>query len=311
MVRQDLILKIDGVVIDMKNIISLSFDDSAGFKSDKINIIAMPDFKRPASYSKVEVIFRSFINDKLKDELNCGWFHIQTINRSNNKSLSFTATGIAFNEKQKEKISKHYNNTKLSSVINIVGDRLGHEVKFQTKDVLIKSLNQTNESDLNFLERISNLYNVLFSIKNDIIYFVNKDDPSLPISRIDISKCSTSSIKHSSKTYYKSCEASFRNIDESKIITIRVGEGKPTIKIQNAFKDKEEAKIKAEAKLNSINKGIVKGSLGLIGQTIYAGAKTELFNTYNKEDDGIYSVESVKHSWSLSTGWTTSVEIEN
>ena len=29
MVRQDLILKIDGVVIGMKNIISLSFDDSA------------------------------------------------------------------------------------------------------------------------------------------------------------------------------------------------------------------------------------------------------------------------------------------
>jgi len=311
MVNDEIVLKIDGEAIDMKNIISLSFDDSAGVKSDKVSVKVMPDFKRPAPSAKLEVIFRTVKNGDTADELNCGLFHVQTVNRSNNKALSFTATGVEFNEKQKVKLSNHYNDTKLSSIVNIVGARLGHKVKFQTKDVSIKSLNQTNESDINFLERIAKDYNVLFSIKNDYIYFVNKDDEALPVSRIDVSTCSSSSIKHSSKTYYNSCEARFHNIDENKLITVKVGGGTPTIKIERAFKDKIDAKIKAEAKLNSINKGIIKGSLSLKGQSIYAGTKTELFNTYNKEDDGVYSVENAKHSWSRSSGWTTSVELEN
>ena len=311
MVSHEIELKIDGLHVEIKNIISLSFDDSAGVKSDKVSLKVMPDFPKPAPSAKVEIIFRAVENGKTIDELNCGLFHVQTVNRTNNKSLSFTATGVEFNEKQKEKLSNHYKDTKLSNIVKIVGARLGHEVKFQTKDVVIKSLNQTNESDINFLERISKDYNVLFSIKNDFIYFVNKNDETLPVSRIDVSTCSSSSLKHSSKTYYNSCEAKFHNLDEGKLITVKVGDGKPTIKIERAFKDKLDAKIKAEAKLNSINKGIVKGSLSLVGQSVYAGTKVELFNTYKNEDDGSFSVESVKHSWSRGGGWTTSVEIEN
>jgi len=304
-------LTIDGEIVAIKNVLSLSFNDSAGVKSDKVSLKVLPNFSKPTPSTKLELIFKTLQNGEVIEELNCGLFHVQTVTRTNNKALSISATGVEFNDKQKEKISHHYVDTKLSSIVNIVADRLGHKVKFQTADPQIKSLNQTNESDINFLERISKNYNVLFSIKNDFIYFVNKNDEALPVSKIDVSLCSSSSLKHSTKTYYKSCEASFHSIDEAKILKVTVGDGTPVIKIQSAYKDEDDAKLKAQAKLDSINKGTVKGSLSLKGQSVYAGTKVELFNTYEGEDDGLFSVESCTHAYSHGNGWTTSVELEN
>jgi len=304
-------LSIDGQAVDIKNILSLTFNDSAGVKSDKVTIKVMPDFAKPKPSAKVELTFKTFVDGTVKEKLECGLFHVQSVVRSDNKSLQFTATGVEFNEKQKEKLSHHFKDTKLSSIVNIVADRLGHKVKFKAEDIDIKSLNQTNESDINFLERIAKDYNVLFSIKNDFLYFVNKEDDSLPVSKIDVSLCSSSSLKHSSKTYYESCEASWHDLDNGKIIKVTVGDGTPIIKIKSAFKDENEAKVKAKAKLQTINKGIVKGSLSLKGQAVYAGTKVELFNTYNSEDDGVFSVETCSHRWTRNGGWTSSLELEN
>ena len=304
-------LSVDGKSVAIENILSLTFSDEEGVKSDKITLKVLPNFPKPAPSAKIEVIFKSLKNDEVIEELNCGLFHVQTVTRTNNKALSITATGVEFNEKQKEKLSHHYVDTKLSKIVDIVAERLGHKVKFKSIDPLIKALNQTNESDVNFLERISKNYNVLFSIKNDFIYFVNKNDEALPVSKIDVSRCASSSLKHSTKTYYKSCEASFHSIDEAKILKVTVGDGKPVIKIQNAYKDEDDAKLKAQAKLDSINKGTVKGSLSLKGQSVYAGTKVELFNTYDGEDDGVFSVKSCSHVYSRNGGWDTSLDIEN
>jgi phage protein D len=311
MVVDTIELMIDGKEVAIENVLSLSFSDEVGIKSDKVTLSVLPNFPKPKPSAKVELVLKSLKNDTVVEELNCGLFHVQTVTRTNNKALSITATGVEFNEKQKDKISHHYVDTKLSSIVKIVADRLGHKVKFQTTDTQIKSLNQTNESDINFLERISKDYNVFFSIKNDFIYFINRDDEALPVTKIDVSKCSSSSLKHSTKTYYNSCEASWHDLDGGKTVKVTVGDGTPVIKIKSAYQDEEDAKAKAEAKLKSINKGTVKGSLSLKGCAVYAGTKVDLFNTYNNEDDGLFSVESCNHSYNRSDGWSTSIEIEN
>ena len=295
----------------MKDILSISFNDKAGSKSDKVTLTVKPDFVRPAPNTKIELEFKTFKDDKVITSLDCGLFHIQTVTRINNKSLSITATGVEFNEKQKDKISYHYVDTKLSNIVKIVAKRLGHDTNFKTDDLTIKSLHQTNETDINFLERLADDYNVLFSIKNDVLYFVNKDDATLPKNTIDINKCSSSSIKHSSKTYYNSCVASWHDLDAGKLVSVTVESGTPVLKIKGAYKDTTEAKLKAKAKLLQTNKGIIKGSFSSRGLSLYAGTKVNLINTYNNEDDAVYSVESCNHTWSATSGWVSNVEIEN
>lgn len=311
MVKDTIKLTIDGKNIDIENVLSLSFSDSSGVKSDKVSVKVMPNFPKPAPNSKIELTFETFKNDKKVESLECGLFHVQTVTRTNSKALSFSATGIEFSDKQKDKQSQHYQNSSLSSILKIVADRLGHKLKFEADDIDIKSLNQTHESDINFLDRLSKTYNCTFSIKNDFLYFVNKDGSSLPVVKIDVSLCSSSSLKHSSKTFYKSCEASWHDIDSSKTKKVIAGDGLPVFKMKSTFIDAEDALVKAKAKLKSINKGTVSGSLSLKGKSVYAGTKVDLFNTYDGEDDGVYSVVSCSHTYSRTAGWITSFEIEN
>jgi len=312
MVISDVIeLMIDGKIVETQSINSISFSDADGVKSDNITFSVMPHFPKPRPSEKIELIFKTLNDNNVVDKLDCGLFHVQTVTRTNNKSLSITATGVEFNEKQKEKLSHHYVNTKLSSIIKIVGDRLGHDIKFKSVDPTIKSLNQTNETDIHFLERISKDYNVLFSIKNDIVYFVNKEDKTLPITTIDITKCSSSSLKHSTKTYYKSCEATWHDLNTGETKKVTIGDGTPVIKINSTYKDEADARVKAKAKLDAINRGTVTGSLSLKGCSVYAGTKVNLINTYNNEDDGVFSIVSCNHSWSRGSGWNCSLELEN
>ena len=311
MVEDIVELTIDGESVEIEDILSLTFSDSAGVKSDKVSLKVMPYFKKPPPGAKLELVFKTLKDGKEIETLEAGLFHVQTVTRSNAKDLSFSATGVEFNEKQKVKNSHHYQNTKLSSIVEIVAGRLGHKVKFEADDVDIKSLNQTNESDINFLDRISKEYNCFFSIKNDYVYFVNKDSDDLPVTQIDVSRCSSSSLKHSSKLFYRSCEASWHDTNTAKIKRVVFGDGEPVLKIKGAYIDEDDAMTKAKAKLKSVNKGTVSGSLSLKGIRVYAGTKVELVNTYRGEDDGVYSVVSCNHSYSRNSGWNCSIEIEN
>ena len=310
MVKDIVELSIDGNLVDMSQIGSIAFTDNAGNTSDKIEVRVAPNFARPRPFAEITLFFKTIKDGTVVQSLNCGLFSVQTVTRANNKNLSFSATAVAFTSIHKEKRSQHYQNTTLSKVVGIVAKRLKSPLKFQTTDVQIKSLNQTNETDINFLNRLAKDYNCFFSIKNGVVYFVDRDNKDLPIATIDVSKCSSSSLKRTSKTYYKSCTAVWHSLDDGELQSVTVGDGEPNFKLDGTFKDRADAKAKAEAKLKSINKATIKGSLSLKGVALYAGAIVNIINTYKNEDDGLYSITSCTHRYG-SSGWTCDVEIEN
>ena len=151
--------------------------------------------------------------------------------------------------------------------------------------------------------------NCLFSrIKLFLFYFYLN---SLPNVNIDISTCSTSTLKHTSKKHYSSCTASWHIVDTAKSTSVTVGEGDPSYEMHGSFKDAKEATVKAQAKLLDLNKGTIQGSFSSRPIAIYAGTKVNLTNTYKNEDDGIYSVKSCTHTWANGKSWTVLAEIEN
>ncbi len=306
-------LTIAGAKVELKDIIKVQFTDHIGSKSDKIVIETVPAYPRPAPEAPCELTFKTLKDGSLIAQHEAGLFHVETTTRTNNRKLTISATGVKFNQPKKVKLSHHYQKTMLSGVVGIVAGRLGHSMKFDTPDVFLKSLYQTNESDVNFLERIAKDYNVLFSIKNDILYFVNKDDGSLPKATVDVTKCEDGSLslKHTTKTHYKSCEASWYVLDERERKKVTVGGGTPVFKMKGHYKTEEEAKTKAKAKLYDINKGTVKGSFSNRGLPLYAGSKVTLTGTYMGEDDGVYSAQTCTHTWTQANGWKTQLEVEN
>jgi len=300
-------LTIDGKQYFEDQILQASFTDKAGFKSDQLSISLMPNVPKPNPSS---VIKFELFND-LGQYMNCGLFHVQSITRGSNKALSFTATGVEFNQKQKDKKSQHYQNTKLSSIVSLVAGRLGHEAKFKTEDIDIISLYQTDETDIQFLDRIAKDYDVLFTIKNDIAFFVNKEDESHPVYAVNAEKCMSITVKTSTKKVYKSCKVEYYDKKLAMWIPQTTSGDQPQLKVKCEAKSEAEALAKGKSKLAQAQRGTVSGNLETIGQELYAGTRLRLYDTYNHEDDGEYSIETARHTYSRSSGWVVDVEFEN
>ena len=53
MVKSTVDLVIGGELVKVEDILSISFDDQAGIKSDKVSIKVVPNFKRPKPNTKL------------------------------------------------------------------------------------------------------------------------------------------------------------------------------------------------------------------------------------------------------------------
>lgn len=290
-----------------KDLSSISFSDEDGNQSDEITIKVAGDFARPKYQDELKL----WLGYKESSLFYCGLFKVQSTERDK-YSLTINATGADFSSALKQKRDTSYEKVSLKDVAKIVADRHSLKLKSDFGDLFMPHLSQTNESDLHMMRRLSKDYNGIFSIKNGTLVFMkrikeNMASKELPVFEIDISECESYSIKHSDKTIYGACEASWQDTKENKVQSVTVGNGTPILKLKGHFKTPAEAKTKAEAKLQNANRGTKSGTISMYGREIYAGGMLKL--TGVKEDDGEYSIKSVNHTFD--GGWKMSIEIEN
>lgn len=296
-----------------KYVTSISFTDNAGTDSDNISIsINGGNFKRPSTNDELKLYF----GYKGQSFFFAGTFKVQKTTRRRNKSLTIVATGVDFSIELNQDKSATFQSLSLKDICSNIAKAHNLKLKSDFDDCHIKNVLQTNESDLEFLERLAKDYNALFSIKNGTLIFIknnkhNSINKDLPLFKIDVSNVENLSILHTNRVFYRSCVAKWHDTKINQPKSVIAGEDKPVINITGAYKDEAEALLKAEAKLSLVNKGIISGSFDDDGTEIYAGGNIELINTINGEDDGIYSIKSVKHKFSPTGGWTVGVEFEN
>lgn len=290
-----------------QNLISISFTDEANDQADELEIKVTGLVARP-NYEDELKLFLGYGNELTF----CGTFQVQTSTREDNFGLTISATGVNFGEVMKEKRNITYEKISMKAICSQIAKRNSLKVNCDFDDVYFSSQAQQNESDLHFLNRLSKELNAIFNIKNNTLIFLKKikDDKKndeLPTYEIDINNCESISIKYSNKTSYKSCKAVWHDTKENKTMEILAGAGSPVYVYQGTFKDTAEAKVKAEAKLQIANQGLVSGTLTIPGEMIYAGGIINIVNSL--EDDGEYQVKSVSHNFDSST-WKTSVTFE-
>jgi len=289
-----------------RDLSSISFSDEDGNQSDAITLKVAGAFQRPNYQDEIKL----WLGYEESTLFYCGLFKVQSTERDS-YSLTINATGADFSSSLKQKREASYEKISLKDVAQIVATRHSLELKSDLDDIYLQHLAQTDESDLHLLKRLSHDNNCIFSIKNNRLIFLkrikeNMVSDKLPLFEIDASECEYS-IKHSDKTIYGSCEVSWHNTKENKTESVTVGSGSPVLKIKGNFKTSAEAQKRAEAKLQSANRGTKSGSLSIHGKELYAGGRLQLKGA--KEDSGEYSIKSVNHTFD--SGWKMSIEIEN
>ena len=285
-----------------KHLVNLIFKDETADESDEITLTFDNLYKRPKYDDEIKL----YLGYKETGLYYCGAFLVQTTEKNQN-FLRVKATSSNFTVNLKKKHNRSFENLTLKELVKKIAKENSLNFKCDFEDVFFKHLAQTEESDLNLLNRIAKMYNATFNVKNNTIILKKQNSENLPVFEIDRENVNSYSIKYANKTFYKSVKAIYHDTKENKQKEVIFGNGEPQYILQDSFKDENEARKRAEGVLNLLNAGIVSGILVIDGMNIIAGAKLKL-SGFN-EDDGEYSIKRVTHNLSGS-GYTVRVEFE-
>jgi hypothetical protein len=291
-------------------LISIEYSDDIDNEADGLTLRFQGENFKPPSFKDVLKIWLGYRDDLwyigsfsvLKSRL-----EYETL------EVEITATPIDFSGDLKEKRTMTWEGVTLDQILHKIGAKYNLSVKNSFPKRVYKHKSQTNQSDLDFMQRLAKESGATFAIKNNTILFRPKNgtdqEEELPAFTIDAKLTKGLYFETLDKTSYGSCVASWHSTKSNKMLSVTVGKGNPILKIKGNFKDESDAKMKALARLEEANRGNVRGGFGYEGMNIIAGAKVKLSNASNGWPSS-FGIKQVRHSWG-DGGYLCSVEIEN
>ena len=297
---------------------SITYDDYEEEQSDEL-VVRLRDNEKlfqndwyPQKGAKLscKVFFKG-----TKEVLNCGTFTIDEISSDFSNSgdvLEIKALAATINSPVRTTNTRFFEKITLNKIAQYFGNIYGFKVAGEQGNVYINRVNQTQESDLAFLKRISKLYGYIFKITDGLLTFTSTGsltdtDVLFTVGKEDFSSVSLSD---SGAKIYKACSVKYFNAKTKKLCTYTAkrDKGTDTLKLNLKCASKEEAKLKAEANLKAGSKA-VKGSITLekTNTKFFAGVNFQL------KDIGILSGKyHIKHSTHdiSSDAWTITGDIE-
>jgi len=286
----------------------ITLTDNDGDMADELSISVVGDFKRPNKSDVVDF----YLGYRESGVSKVGRYFVQTSERVDMQVLNITATSVDWNEALKESRDAHYAGTTVAGIVKEIAGRHKLKVKTDTEDLIVSYMAQSDESDLEFLSRVAERFDLIYNIKNETITMLHrtkegKRSQDLPIFTVNAAECYSISVRHSNRTYYESAKAIYRDTKTNKHKEVKIGDKKPTLNIKDDYKSEKEADQCAKAELAKANRGLKSGSLSLKGELIFAGGVLNLTNA--GEDSGEYGIKSVTHTID-SSGWNMDIEIE-
>ena len=272
---------------------SFTYKDEKGILSDSVTLQVCGEFERPKYSDEIKAYIGDFY---------CGTFLVQNV-RFSKYTTTVEATAINFSGSLKEKKYKDYKETTIKQICKDIAKTHDLNCKVDVH-VDIEHISQIDQSDLEFLRKLSKDYNATFSIKDNTLLFLqdNKEDIKVSYS-IDEKECESWELEYANKTLYGSCKAIWHDTKENVQKSVTAGSGEPVKTLKGDFKSETEALQKATSSLALANKGLNKGRLSIDGQKIEAGAKLEFKNQ-------TFQIINVNH-YVNSSGWSIDVEFEN
>lgn len=251
--------------------------------------------------------------------LKCGIFEIDEIEASQGTlSIKGVSSPVTY-AGRRESVTKTWEKMQLKSIAQDIAAKAGLTLNYTSaENPEFGRIDQTQESNLQFLTRLTHRSGLAIKIVDGKISIYNevdaeKESASLTISRTDGSVRGWS-FKTQSVNTYKSCEVSYFDPNSKSLIEADAAEpddmpSGQVLKINTRVETQAEAEALAQSKLRDANKREVTGSLDLVGDVRLLDGiviAVEGFGTF----DGKYRIATSSHSVA-SGGYTTRVELES
>ena len=249
---------------------SLSVTDAAGYESDQLTLVLedTPDpmtgqlIELPTKGVMLEVALGYQQNDKAS-VIPAGRWIVDEVEPSGGVGgdiITITANGAKFTRNLKEKKTRAWKNIDLPGILETIGSehQLTVKVQEQFKKVVFDQLDQTGESDINFITRLAKDHDALGKVIGDILIFnprncgKNSSGQNLPTVSLGApGNISTWRLNQPTRTKYGSVAAKWYNVTNSQYFTEKAGEGEPVLNIEKIHANQAQAKAAAQSKFKS------------------------------------------------------------
>ena len=208
-----------------------------------------------------------------------------------------------------------WENETLLSIVQTIARRHGlvESVAEEYQKILVPHIDQTDESDCAFIQRVASDYGASVKIAGGQLLFIEplsgkfpdgSPMPAIPIKATDISGYQ---MRLAERSKYGKIIAKYYDFDEAEEKQVSVGGGSPAFTLRDTFISKEQAQARAASKLNETLGGTRTLSLDLIGNPLIGAENVINISGARDEVNGRWVVKSARHALT-SGGYKTNIE---
>ena len=297
---------------------SIVVKDNDGINADSVTItlddrdykLSIPDYDEKLS------IWLGFEEAGIKY---AGTYSVnETVVKLGLKKLVINAKAADMIATLKEQRVKSWHDTTLGAIAEVIAgsNQLELAMSDSLSAIQIEHVDQTEESDMNLLTRLSLRYDAVFKVGNGKLIFTKKgvaqsaSGQTLPVTNIAVTELvgTGNSIRANGRANYNGVKCRWRDIAKASVETVSAGTGAPFYMMRETATDAVSALARAQARLSQIKRGVLSLNLSVLGNVgLAAGSECVLKAGFKPEYvDSRWSVKTASHKFT-SKSFITSI----
>jgi hypothetical protein len=298
-------------------LLSISVSDEAGTKSDAVEIVlddrdSALELPMPGAPLIVAMGYRETFMMPMgvftSDEISLsGW----------PRTMTLRGKAANLGGEIKSQKSRSWDDKTIDDIVSTIAGEHGLQPKVAEplKAIKYKHLDQTDESDIHFLNRIGKDHDAMATVKGGALLFMARGRGLTvsglamlprPITRASVLSYGAELVNRAN---WKCVEATWHDLKAGQRKTVKAGSGAPVKRLRHVYPNEDEAKKAAEAALGEATRGTTSLNLTLIGDPTISAEGRILVTGIRLGVDGLWSVKSARHAITDS-GFTTTIQAE-
>lgn len=201
----------------------------------------------------------------------------------------------------------------LLGIIQTIAKRYGlqESVSAAYKQILVDHIDQTEESDSAFIQRLASEYGAAVKTAGGKLLFIEplsgKFPDGTPMPEIAITDISSYRMRISDRGKYNKIVAKYYDFDRAEEKEVSVGTGSPSTTLRDTYLNATRAKAAAQAKLRETTTGTHNLTLDIVGNPLIGAESLISVSGIRADACGLWVVKSAKHTLN-SSGYKTQIE---
>jgi phage protein D len=188
---------------------------------------------------------------------------------------------------------------------------LTESVADEYRKILVSHIDQTDESDCAFIQRVANDYGASVKIAGGRLLFIEplsgKFPDGTPMPAIPIADISSYQMRLTERGKYGKVVAKYYDFDAAEEKQVSAGNESPAFTLRDTFISASQATLRARAKLTEIAAGTKTLSLECVGNSLVGAESVIEVAGIRADICGRWIVKSARHTLSAS-GYKTNIE---